>query len=89
MYYKIQEFSFSNIDKFKSSSLITRLTTDINFISMAFQMIIRVAFRDPLTIIFALVMILQINAKISLIGLKILVTIKNKHKIIKFDILLK
>ena len=69
LFYKIQNFSFNNIDKFKSSGLITRLTTDVEHISMAFQMIIRVAVRAPLTIIFSLIMIVRINLKISLIFL--------------------
>ena len=61
LFYKIQNFSFNNIDKFKSSGLITRLTTDVEHISMAFQMIIRVAVRAPLTIIFSLIMIVRIK----------------------------
>ena len=53
IFYKIQTFSFSNIDKFKSSGLVTRLTTDVENIAMAFQMIIRTAIRSPFVIIFA------------------------------------
>lgn len=56
IYKKIQTFSFSNIDKFHTSSLITRLTTDVNQIGMAFQMIIRIVVRAPLMIIFSAVM---------------------------------
>ena len=48
MYYNVQRFSFSNIDKFSTSSIITRLTTDVTNIQMAYQMIIRVAVRCPL-----------------------------------------
>ena len=56
IYKKIQTFSFSNIDKFHTSSLITRLTTDVNQIGMAFQMMIRIVVRAPLMIIFSAVM---------------------------------
>lgn len=56
IYKKIQTFSFSNIDKFHTSSLITRLTTDVNQVGMAFQMIIRIVVRAPLMIIFSAVM---------------------------------
>ena len=56
IYKKIQTFSFSNIDKFHSSSLITRLTTDVNQVGMAFQMMIRIVVRAPLMIIFSAIM---------------------------------
>ena len=72
MYYNIQKFSFSNIDKFKSSSLITRLTTDISYIQMAFQMLIRMAFRAPVMLIISLIFAISINARLSLIFLVVL-----------------
>lgn len=72
IFYKIQNLSFSNIDKFKTSGLVTRLTTDVMHVSWAFQTIIRIAVRAPLTIIFALIMITRINAKIALIFLGII-----------------
>ncbi len=53
---KIQEYSFRNIDKFSSSSLVTRLTTDVNNVQMSFMMLIRVAIRSPLMLIFSIVM---------------------------------
>ena len=56
MYKKIQSFSFNNIDKFHASSLITRLTTDINNVQMAFQMCIRIVIRAPLMMIFSAIM---------------------------------
>ena len=56
MYERIQTFSFSNIDKFSTSGLITRLTTDVTNVQNAFQMILRMAFRAPVSMIFALVM---------------------------------
>jgi ATP-binding cassette, subfamily B, multidrug efflux pump len=56
LYYKLQDFSFSNIDKFSISSLVTRLTTDVNNVQDAFQMTIRSAIRAPLMMIFSLVM---------------------------------
>ena len=69
MYYKIQDFSFSNIDKFSSSSLVTRLTTDITYIQNAYMMIIRTALRSPFMLIFSLISAFYINKKISLIFL--------------------
>ena len=56
MYKKVSEFSFENIDKFSTSSLITRMTTDINNVQMAFQMMIRIVVRAPLMLIFSAVM---------------------------------
>lgn len=69
LYYKVQNFSFANIDKFSTSSIVTRLTTDVTNVQNAFQMIIRVAIRAPLMLIFSLIMTLKINAKMSLIFL--------------------
>ena len=69
IYYNVQDFSFSNIDKFSTSSIITRHTTDINNIQMAFQMIIRMAVRAPLMIVFSLIMTFVINIKLALIFL--------------------
>ena len=56
LYSKLQSFSFANIDKFESSSLITRMTTDIQNATMAFQMLIRIVVRAPLLLIFSMVM---------------------------------
>ncbi|MBQ9510802.1 MAG: ABC transporter ATP-binding protein [Clostridia bacterium] len=56
MYDKIQEYSFSNIDKFSSSSLVTRMTTDVQNVQMSFMMLIRTAVRSPLMLIFSVVM---------------------------------
>ena len=69
IYYNVQDFSFSNIDKFSTSSIITRHTTDVNNVQMAFQMIIRMAVRAPLIIIFSLIMTFVINIKLALIFL--------------------
>jgi len=69
MYYNVQEFSFSNIDKFSTSSIVTRLTTDVTNVQQAFQMIIRMAFRAPLMIVFALIVSFRIHAGISLVFL--------------------
>ena len=69
IYHKIQDFSFYNIDKFSSTSLITRLTTDVGFVQMAYQMIIRVAIRSPLMLIFTLTMTFTISTKMALIFL--------------------
>ena len=67
MYYKIQDFSFSNIDKFSTSSLVTRLTTDVTNVEMSYMMIIRTAVRAPFMLIFAMIMSFTINAKMALI----------------------
>ncbi|MBR6737944.1 MAG: ABC transporter ATP-binding protein [Clostridia bacterium] len=56
MFANVQKFSFSNIDKFSSSSLVTRLTTDVSSVQMAFMMVIRTAIRSPLMLIFSIVM---------------------------------
>ena len=67
MYYRIQDYSFSNIDKFSTSSIITRLTTDVSNVQNSFQMILRMAVRAPLMIIFSLVSAMLINVRISLV----------------------
>ena len=72
MYFKIQDYSFSNIDKFSSSSLVTRLTTDVSYIESAYMMIIRTALRSPFMLILALVSVLMINKKIALIYLGVI-----------------
>lgn len=67
MYTNIQTFSFSNIDKYSTAGLVTRLTTDVTNVQNAYQMIIRMCIRSPLNLICALTMALMINAKLSLI----------------------
>lgn len=67
MFRNLQGFSFSNIDRFSTSSLVTRLTTDVTNIQNAFQMIIRIAVRSPMMLIFSVVMAVRINAKLSLV----------------------
>lgn len=67
IFYKIQNFSFKNIDRFSTSSLVTRLTTDITNVQMAYMMSIRLLARAPFMIILSLIMILTINWEISLI----------------------
>lgn len=69
MYFHIQGFSFSNIDKFSSAGLVTRLTTDITNMQNAYQMIIRIAVRAPLLLIFALFMSFTISVKLALVFL--------------------
>lgn len=72
LYYKVQDFSFTNIDKFSTSSLITRLTTDITNVQMAYQMIIRIAVRAPLMLIISLCFAFSINKDLALIFLIII-----------------
>ena len=67
MFHKIQDYSFENIDKFSTSSLVTRMTTDVTNVQMAFQMIIRILVRGPMMLIFALIMVMTISMKLSAI----------------------
>ncbi len=69
MYYKIQTFSFADIDVFSSSSLVTRLTTDITNVQNAYQMIIRIAIRTPLMLIFSVIMSISISPRMSMVFL--------------------
>ena len=69
LFYKVQNFSFSNIDKFSTSSLITRLTTDVTNVQNAFQMLIRVAIKTPLMLIFSLGFSINISWKLSIVFL--------------------
>ena len=69
MFYKIQDYSFENIDKFSVSSLVTRLTTDITNVQMAFMMIIRVAIRCPLMLVFSFAMGFIMGGKLAMIFL--------------------
>ena len=67
MYYRVQDFSFSNIDKFSSASIVTRLTSDVATIQMAFQMMIRMAIRCPMMLVLALISAMRISVKLSLV----------------------
>ena len=69
LFAKVQSFSFSNIDKFSTSSLVTRLTTDVTNVQMAFMMIIRTAVRSPLMLVFAIVMSIRMGGSIALVFL--------------------
>ena len=66
IYNNIQTFSFSNIDKFSVPGLVTRMTTDITNVQMAFMMVIRIAVRSPLTLVFSFAMCMYINVELSL-----------------------
>ena len=72
MFYNVQKFSFSNIDKFSTASIITRLTTDVTNVQNAFMMIIRVAIRCPLMLVFSIIMALSINVEITLVFVAVL-----------------
>lgn len=67
LFYKVQELSFANIDKFSTASLVTRLTTDVNNVQMAFQMMTRMLIRAPIMLVFALFMCFRISAKLSMV----------------------
>ena len=69
LFLKVQDFSFHNIDKFQTSSLITRLTTDVSNIQFAFQMIIRIAARAPLMLIVSIIYAMRINPNVAIIYL--------------------
>ena len=89
MYYNIQTFSFANIDKFSTASLITRLTTDVTRMQHAYMMLIRIAIRSPLMLIFSLIMSFRINARIAtvflctvpVLGLGIYIMMSKAHPI--------
>lgn len=66
---KVQSFSFSNVDKFSTASLVTRLTTDVNNVQMAFNMLIRMAFRAPVMMVGALIMAIKLNAQLATVFL--------------------
>ncbi len=91
MYDNVQTFAFSNIDKFSTASIVTRLTTDITNIQNAYQMLIRMAVRGPVMLLFAMVVSFNINKNISMIFLAVIpllaipliLIIKNVHPIFK------
>ncbi|MGL5434245.1 MAG: ABC transporter ATP-binding protein [Lachnospiraceae bacterium] len=73
IYDKIQTFSFSNIDKYSTAGLVTRMTTDVTNIQNAFQMILRIAFRSPLVLISSMVMCFMIDSRLSMVFLAAIV----------------
>ncbi|MCQ2162130.1 MAG: ABC transporter ATP-binding protein/permease [Bacteroidales bacterium] len=75
MYRNIQRFSFSDIDKFSTAGLVTRMTTDVSNLQRAFQMLLRVSFRAPLNLVFSLFMCFFINARLSLVFLVAMVVL--------------
>ena len=89
MFHNVQNFSFSNIDSFSVSGLVTRVTTDVTNLQNAYQMIIRIAVRSPLMLIFSLAMTIKVNARLSMIflavvpllGLGLGLIVKNAHPI--------
>ena len=72
MYYNVQNFSFSNIDKFSTGSIVTRLTTDVTNVQNACQMCTRIAVRCPVMLVFALFMAMKINSRMALVFLAVL-----------------
>ncbi len=67
MFYRVQNFSFSNIDRFSTTSIVTRLTSDVANLQMSFQMLIRMAIRSPMMLILALISAMTISVKLSLV----------------------
>ncbi len=91
IYEKIESFSFENIDRFQTSSLVTRLTIDINYVQMSFSMIIRMCFRAPMMLIFAIVMAFLISPRLAwifvaivpLMGVALYFIIINSYRLYK------
>ncbi len=91
MFYNVQGFSFSNIDKFSTSSIITRLTTDVTNVQNSYQMLLRMASRSPIMLIFSLFAAFSINRSLSMIflgampilGIGLFFIIKNAHPIFR------
>ncbi len=71
LFYKVQKFSFANVDKFSTSSLVTRLTTDVTNVQQSYQMSLRIAIRVPLQFLFAIIMSFTINPRLAWIFLTI------------------
>ncbi len=72
MFYKIQTYSFENIDKFSTSSLVTRMTTDVTNVQLAYMMLVRLAFRSPLMLIFSFIMVVVMGGKLAVIFLLVI-----------------
>ena len=72
MYDNVQTFAFSNIDKFSTASIVTRLTTDVTNVQNAYQMLIRMAIRGPIMIVFSMIVSFRINRSISLVFLVVI-----------------
>jgi ATP-binding cassette subfamily B protein len=91
MYYNVQNFSFANIDKFSTASLVTRLTTDVTNVQNAFMMIIRMAVRSPFMLVIALIMSFSISKPLALVflcavpvlGIGLFLIIRNVHPIME------
>ncbi|MBR7165097.1 MAG: ABC transporter ATP-binding protein [Clostridia bacterium] len=69
LFAKVQNFSFGNVDHFSTSSLITRLTTDVNHVQMSFMMLIRSAFRSPIMLVCAVIMAVRVNSRLAMVFL--------------------
>lgn len=95
MFYKIQDFSFSNIDKFSTSSLVTRMTTDVTNIQNSTMMILRMCVRAPLMFTMALIMAVSLNARLSVVFLcaipviGVMLFFISKHAMPKFRLMLR
>ena len=91
MFHRVQNFSFANIDRFSTSGLVTRLTTDVTNLQNSYQMIIRIAVRSPAMLFFSLIMAMRVNSRISVIFLCVIpflalglgLVVKNAHPIFK------
>ena len=79
IFYKVQDFSFKNIDHFSTSGLVTRMTTDITNVQMAYMMSIRLLARAPIMIALSWIMTLLINVKIALLFLIVIPLLGGRH----------
>ena len=91
MFHNVQSFSFENIDKFQSSSLVTRLTFDVGFVQMTYMMVVRIAIRSPLMLVFAVIMSFLMGGRLALLfifvipvlGLALYLIFRTVHPIFK------
>ncbi len=91
LYAAIQQYSFSNMDKFSTAGLVTRLTTDVSYVQMSFMMIIRTAIRAPMMVVFALIMAISVSPRMSVafavvapvLAVGLLIIAKKAHPIFK------
>ncbi len=92
---KVNDFSFANVDKYSTASLVTRLTTDVTNVQNTFMMILRMAIRSPFMLLFALIMAVSINPKLAMVflvaipilGISVILIVKNAHP--RFEAMLK
>ena len=83
MYYRVQNYSFSNIDRFSTASIVTRLTSDVANLQMTFQMMIRMAVRCPMMLILALVQAIRISPQLSLVYVAVMPVLRSTSRMMR------